>query len=1222
MGALALTDRNNLYGAVSFYMQAQKSGIKPVVGMEVDLDDGSSLVLLARNRVGYSNLCQLATVLRLNSDPQGLLPSGYEEDEEAPFWEPGVWGVPVFGFTGKPKKAQSGSVAPLTPRTSLPVSIQKEARLPRELILSGRHSRGLIALSGGRRGLVNSLVMKGKSGQAAKALGTLITAFGEGNVFVELQMLDDKDAAALPALVNMANDMGVPIVATNDVLYVASGDVPAARALAAARMGMRRPYSVHTQSMDELRGDKALQEEVGTERYFKSGEEMASLFPEYPQALANTSFIAEQCDLELPLHRAIFPSVELRSGETPFSKLWKLCFAGATRRYRPLTREVIARLTYELEIIEALGFSPYFLIVHDIVHFAHSRDIPIMARGSAANSLVAYVLTITQVDPLEKELLFERFLNPSRAEFEMPDIDLDLCWRRRDEVLHYIYERHGQDHVATVGTHITFRLRSAWREMAKVMGVSAERSSYIANRLQHTMEWEEPADDPSAALRAGWPVRSSQGRLTKDDGDGDGRYTQYVAGSSDEWRGGKAPRFGDEGERTAFTLAQSIEGLPRHAGMHCAAVVITPAPLPLTDLVPLQRAARDPSMAITQYDKDAIETLGLVKMDILGSRALTTLVDAVETSGVGDLGSDQGSGGLERRLQAIPPDDKRTYRMMAEGNTLGCFQLESPGMRGLLKWLRPGNLDDVAVAISLFRPGPLEGGFLEIFMRRHLGEESVSYAHPAMEPILKDTRGVILFQEQFLKLVHTLGGLTLGEAEKLRKELGKTRSVEERNGLGKQFVAGAIERGIDQLQAERVWEVVAGYSGFGFCAAHAHSYALTAYRSAYMKAHYPAEFLAAQINNMGGYYGPAVYVEEARRLGVELLGPHVNESGAWCEVPGNPKGRGNRRGIRIGLQFVKGLSEKAIERVLTERRGGGRFNSLIDLMARVQISPQEIMALVKVGACDYLARSEEGVLSIGPVLGKMGEATGAEMVREPVAALNRRQMMWLLPSLLSASRGEGARGAVGRGQTGYSVWTRATGSDGKGLQIMMSELIEEGTTRGWGNAKVVGLGRDVSNHGQIDVPDIEDYTLAEKLVLERETLGFVVSCNEMELVEVSGVVPSSRLGQYADRQVEIAGVIAAGRTHTGKDGKKMLFMTVQDREGLIEVVVFSDAYKEHGELLASHGYGPYRIRGTAQVTGKGRGIGIQPPSDLLMAEAMSLKMHPVVVAEKIMAIGG
>jgi DNA polymerase-3 subunit alpha len=1197
MNALALTDRNNLYGAVLFYVQAQKAGIKPVLGMEVDLDDGSSLVLLARNLDGYRNLCQLATVLRLNSDPEALQPPGYDEDEEPPFWEPGVWGVPVFGFTNKPSKPK--------PLASLSTPLQKEPRLPRELLLSGRHARGLIALSGGRRGLINSLVMRGKTDQAARSLGTLITAFGEGNVFIELQLLDDKDAVALPALVKLANDMGAPIVATNDVLYLTPEDAPTARALAAARNGIRRRvHSAHTPAMGELAGDAALQEIVGSERYFKSPDEMASLFAEYPQAVANTQYIADQCNIELPLHKPLFPSVDLQSGETPFSRLWKLCFAGATRRYRPLTEQVIARLKHELEIIEALGFSPYFLVVYDIVHFAHSQDIPIMARGSAANSLVANVLGITQVDPLVHDLLFERFLNTSRAEFEMPDIDLDLCWRRRDEVLHYIYQRYGRAHVATVGTHITFRLRSAWREMAKVMGVSADRMAYIANRLPHVFESQQGPDGEG------------------EDDSSDLEELEGVADASD-YEAGKPPRFRDDSERTAFKLAQAIEGLPRHAGMHCAGVVITPQPL--ADLVPLQRAARDPSMAITQYEKDAIEALGLVKMDILGSRALTTLVDAVQASGLTMAASLGNKRDLETSLQAIPTDDERTYRMMAEGNTLGCFQLESPGMRGLLKWLQPRSLEDVAIAISLFRPGPLEGGFLEMFIRRHLGQEPVTYSHPSMEPILRDTKGVILFQEQFLKLAHYLAGLSLGEAEKLRKELGKVRSLEERDRLGSRFVSGAIERGIDQMQAQKVWDIVAGYSGFGFCAAHAHSYALTAYRSAFVKAHYPAEFLAAQLNNGGGYYGPSVYVEEARRLHVRLLVPHVNESGAMCEVKRGSKGR---RSIRIGLQFVKGLSEKTIEAILTERRNGGRFHSLLDLMARVEMKPQEVTALVKVGACDELANDANAAMpSIVPVLGSFGETVETVYeTHEPATSLNRPQMMWLLPSLLSVG-GQRAKSATRHAQTqvGSARWMRATGSDGmggpgiEGMQIMMGDVIGELPISR--EAKVLGK---ANSHQRIEVPSLQDYTLSEKLRLERETLGFVLSCNEMELVDVPGAVPSSQLHRYADQEVRVAGVIAAGRSHTGKDGNKMLFLSLQDQEGLIEVVVFSDAYKAHAELLASNGYGPYVITGVAQVSGKGRGVGVQLPADLLPSTSATaaVKMHPVVIAHTVISALG
>lgn len=1178
MKAIALTDRNNLYGAILFYIQAQKAGIKPIIGMEVDLDDGSSMVLLARNLDGYRNLCQLATVLRSNADPGSLEPPGYEEDEEAFFWEDGVWGVPVFGFTSRPNKQP-------TPRPE--PALDKEPALPREMLLSGRHTRGLIALSGGKNGLINSLVRKGKIDQAARSIGTLITAFGEGNVFIELQLLDDEDAAALPALVNLANSTGVPVVATNDLLYMAPEDAPTAQALAGARKSFRRGQT-NTYNMPL---DWAAQNSIfgGTERYFKSGDDMTKLFAAYPQAIANSSYIADHCNVDLPLYKAVFPPIALGKNETPFARLWKRCFAGAIRHYPVLNEKIISRLKYEIEIIESLGFSPYFLVVHSIVRFAHSQGIPIIARGSVANSLVSYVLGISQVEPLEKDLLFERFLNPSRSEFEMPDIDLDICWRRRDEVLHFIHRTFGRDQVAMIGTHITFRERSAWREMSKVMGVSSGRQSYIANRLSHSFEDQAYQGDGSY------------------EADAEEIQTPSID-FSPEQNNSNPPRFRDDKEHTAFKLAKAIEGLPRHAGMHCAGVVITPQPL--ANLVPLQRASRDPNMVITQYEKDAIEALGLVKMDLLGSRALTTLVDAIEAS---NLGEGNAGANLEKRFRAIPLDDKPTYNMMAQSQTLGCFQLESPGMRGLLKWLRPTNLDEVAIAISLFRPGPLEGGFLETFMRRHLGHDETTYSHPSMEPILRDTRGVILFQEQFLKLVNRLAGVPLGNAEMLRKALGKARSAAERTRLGDEFVAGAIERGIDQLQAQKVWEIVAGYSGFGFCAAHAHSYALVAYRSAYMKAHYPAEFLSAQINNGGGYYGPSVYVEEARRLHVKILTPSVNEGGLWCEVPG---GAGNRRTIRIGMQFIKGLSQKTIEAIINERRNNGRFHSMVDLMSRVNIKPQEISALIKVGACDDLEDTNAAmppIPSIVPVKGSMGETTEAMAVyatQEAGAALNRKQMMWLLPSLLSIQELSAKRMRSSRAS--FTRLMKAAGAEGRNLQFMLGEVLESQPL----NAAVKVLGVAGSNQ-HIQVPDLPEYTLLEKLRLERETLGFVISCNEMDLINVPNTVVSSKLRHHADREVRIAGVIAAGRSHTGKDGNKMLFLSVQDKEGLIEVVVFSDAYKKYKELLTNNGYGPYIITGTAQVSGKGRGIGVQPPSDMLMADAVSIKMHPVVVASHI-----
>ena len=1165
MPALALTDRNNLYGAVPFYIAARDAGVKPIIGMEVDLDDGTSLVLLARNMDGYGNLCHLSTVLKLNSDPEGFPPLGYDEDDEGEIlpWDPGVWGVTVFGEQGRRPVTLPG----------------KEARLPREMLLSGRHTRGLVALSGGRRGPVNALVEQGKTQAASRMAGMLLTAFGEGNFFIELTANDERERALVPKLAALASNLGIPVVAAHDVLYLSPEDESTAQALARAKMGLGRQRGGVRELGLSASGEDDLAA-LTRGRHMASPEEMAELFAGYPQALANARYIAEQCEVELPLHRAVFPHVGIREGETAFSKLWKLCFAGATRLYKPLTGGVIARLQHELDIIEALGFCEYFLVVQDIARFARQRDIPIMARGSAANSLVAYTLGITQVDPIAHDLLFERFLNRSRAEFELPDVDLDLCWRRRDEVLNYVYDRYGRDHVAIVGTHITFRVRSAWREMAKALGIAPDRVSRVANRLPHIAS----ADEVLAAGLEDW----------------DG-----VSEVEPEDPGPTNPKLRDDVERRAFEFARAIEGLPRHAGMHCGGVVIAPGRL--ADLVPLQRAARDPNMAITQYDKDAIEAMGLVKMDLLGSRALTTLVDSVVSSGLA-----AGRGDVHKSLATIPFDDESAYRIMAEGNTLGCFQLESPGMRGLLKWLRPRNLNDVAISISLFRPGPLEGGFLEAFMRRHLRQEPVSYHHPAMEPILRDTKGVILFQEQFLKLAHTLAGMGLGEAEKLRKDLGKSRTPEERTRLGSWFVAGAIERGIDQIQAEKVWEIIAGYSGFGFCKAHACSYALTAYRSAYMKAHYPAHYMAAMLNNQGGYYGPSVYVEDARRMGIEMLAPDVNLSGALCEVPPGPKGK---RSIRMGLQFVKGLSERTISNIVHERRSGGPFRSLFDLASRVEMSPPELLSLVKVGACDSLGK---GDTVDDPVEAAEAEETPANGLLSLTPEYNRKQLVWLVPALMGALRTRGrvrSRNEVAVGTHGVRLPTGTEGGSGGTMQMVMGDLMH-GMEGGGAAPRILG-----HLQSRIEVPDLPDYTPAEKLRLEREALGFVLTRNEMELyareAEESGAVLASDLVAHAGRDVKVAGTIVAGRRHMAKSGEWMLFASLQDSTGLIEVVLFPDAYREHGETLANGGCGPYVVRGTVQVTGKGRAIGIQPPEGLRPGDEAVLKMHPVLIAEEV-----
>jgi DNA polymerase III subunit alpha len=853
MPALALTDHNALYGAVPFYQACRAAGVQPILGLELDTDEGDRLVLLARDFDGYRRLCRLSSAVQLSR------PSG-----------------------------------------------GRRAGAPLDLLRS--EAGGLIVLSGGKRGLITNLVRLGKINRASRLVGAYASMFGADNFFVELVIHDPDDAATVFDLVRLADELGVPTVAANDTLGVTPEDAPAADLLDAirTRTTLAAPHP-----------DKA----AHPDRYLKSPAQMERLFGDYPQALANTRFIARRCDVELPLGPLRFPGFSLPSGETAFSQLWKTAFAGATRLYRPLTAAVTARLQRELAVIEEQGFAPYFLIVHDIVRWTRRQGIPVLGRGSAGDSLVAYVLGITQVDPLAHGLYFERFLNPERP--APPDIDLDLCWRRRDEVLTYVYDTYGADHVAMIGTHISFKLRSAWRDVAKAHGVPPDGVAALAGRPwgYNLDEAQADVEDPGAATPAAPEDADPAWGPT---------YPPEAETGVDEPPGPDLPAL----DPALLAGCQTLDGRPRHLGIHCGGIVI--APFPITDEVPLQRATK--GIAVTQYEMDAIADLGLVKIDLLGSRALSALSATAARARVN---------GQPLELDHIPFDDAATYAVLSAGETLGCFQLESPGMRALLKAMQPRRLDDIIAAVSLFRPGPLEGGLKDTFLKRLREGAQPPYLHPRMEDVLAETHGVILYQEQFLRLVHELAGFSLGHAERLRKLLNKAPDPEERAQLRAAFIAGAIGNDIAQPLAEEIWEVLAGYTGFGFCKAHAASYAVVAYRMAYCKAHYPAELLAAVLDNQAGFYPALVYVEEARRLRLQLLGPDVNRSAAGTMARG--------RALRLGLNAVKGLRRDTVSAVIAARREGGTFVSLRDLLTRAPMSKPEISALIGVGALDRIA---------------------------------------------------------------------------------------------------------------------------------------------------------------------------------------------------------------------------------------------------------------------------
>jgi DNA polymerase-3 subunit alpha len=535
------------------------------------------------------------------------------------------------------------------------------------------------------------------------------------------------------------------------------------------------------------------------EQYFKSPGEMSALFNLLPHALLNTLEIGEKCDLELSLGTPVFPGLEMARGETPLRRLSTLCENGLRKRYDPITPEIRNRLRREIDTIANLGFVEYFLIVKEIVDFCQAENIPCVGRGSAADSIVSYVLGITRADPIRYDLYFERFLNPERT--DAPDIDLDICWKNRERVLRHVYETYSHDKTALISTFVTFKLRSSVREVAKVMGLPEDEIKHLTRDLPHRgaadLETAAAAVPECQSLVLG---QTNTGRLQRES------VMQKIT-----------------------RIAHAITDFPRHLSVHPGGTII--APRRITRYTPLEIAGG--GLVTSQHDMVSIERLGLVKMDLLGVRTLSVITDAVQ--------SIRERIGAAADIDGIREDDDRTMAMIKSAATIGCFQLESPAMRGLLHKIKVENLDDVIASIALVRPGPSEGGMKDVYIRRRAGLEETTYPHPSLEPVLKDTYGIILYQEQVLLVARTIAGLTLGEADILRRAMTKTRDADVIRPLQERFVQGARDRGIKEVTAIGIWHWLRGFVGYGFNKAHSATYGLLAYQTAFLKCHFPLE---------------------------------------------------------------------------------------------------------------------------------------------------------------------------------------------------------------------------------------------------------------------------------------------------------------------------------------------------------------------------------------------
>lgn len=854
MKAVAITDHGQMYGVMEFYKAAKKAGIKPIIGCEVYLAPASRKDMREIDGVRYHHLILLA------------------ENET--------------GYRNLVKLVSLGNIE----------GMWYKPRIDKELLR--QYHEGIICLSACIAGEIPRALIQDQPDKADALVAEYIEIFGKDNFFIELQRhgLPEEEKAS-EGLIRLAKKYGVGLVVTNDSHYTHKEDASFHDVLLCIQTG---------KTLDDP-GRMRFQND---EFYMKSPEEMAKLFPEYPEAMENTLRIAERCNVEFTFGKHILPRFPLPEGLTDEAYLRQLCEEKIGTRYEPITVEVRERLDYELGVIHQMGFDSYFLIVWDFINHAREQGIAVgPGRGSAAGSIVAYILGITDIDPLKYALLFERFLNPERV--TMPDIDVDFCYIRRKEVIDYVKKRYGDDHVAQIITFGTMAARGSVRDVGRVLGIPYAEVDKVAKLIP-----TELGITLDKALRDSVDFRKL-----------------YEA---------------DSGARRMIDYARKIEGLPRQSSTHAAGVVI--AREPLTNYMPVQMSE---GTLVTAFDKDLVEELGLLKMDFLGLRTLTVIGDAIQNI--------ETVRGEKINTHDIPSEDQATAKMLCEGKTGAVFQMESAGMTKLVKDLAPERFEDLIPTVALYRPGPLGSGMVQDFIDGRKGKKKVSYLHPLLEPILKETFGVVLYQEQVMQIVQVLAGFSLGEADILRRAMGH-KQPELLMQKKATFLEGTKKNGIDDALAEKIFELLTHFANYGFNKSHSAAYALVAWQTAYLKAHYPAEFMAAMLTSVVDFNDKvATYIELARRMGIPILPPDINASNANFSVDGNA--------VRFGLAAVRNVGEQAILVMEQVRSEGGPFISLFDFCRRVsskQINKRVLESLIKCGAFDSFGAKRSQLLDVMP----------------------------------------------------------------------------------------------------------------------------------------------------------------------------------------------------------------------------------------------------------------
>ena len=1065
--ALAVTEHGNLFSSVIFHDQARKRGITPILGCEVYVATGSRharsgtpgdtnnhLVLLAENLTGYHNLIKLVS-------------AGYTE-----------------GFYYKP-------------------------RIDKELL--SQYAKGLIGLSSCLKGEVATGLRIEQPRKARQAAATFRDILGPGNFFLEMQYQGIEEQRTVnTGLQPIARDLGLPLVCTNDVHYLSQGD--------------HRPHDVLLCiGTGKNVGDERRLRYHGDQFYLKSPDEMRAVFGDWPQALSNTVAIAERCDVELTTTERHLPNFDVPAPFTLDAYFEHVTREGFKRRLanlqaaadrgtlkHPITGYA-ARLAHEIEIIVKMRYSGYFLIVWDFIRFARERGIPVgPGRGSAAGSLVAYCLRITDVDPMQFDLIFERFLNPERV--SLPDIDIDFCERRRGEVIEYVTRKYGRDNVAQIITFGTMKARAVVRDVGRTMGMSYADVDRVAKQIP-----------PALDMTLEKALEENPGLKTLEQQD---------------------PQVAE-----LLTVAKRLEGITRHASVHAAGVVI--APKPVTEYAPIYKSQKDE--ITTQWAMKEIERIGLLKMDFLGLSTLTLLHDAVAHI--------QDTTGETIALEALPLDDVKTYQLFSEGRTLGIFQFESSGMRDTLRKAKPEQFEDLIALNALYRPGPLRGGVIDDFIARKHGRVEIRYEVPALEPILKSTYGVIAFQEQVMQIASDLAGFSLGDADVLRKAMGK-KNAEVMQAQREQFVRGTVMRGVPKQQASKIFDLMEFFAGYGFNKSHSTAYALLAYQTAYLKANHPWHFMASLLTIEAQNTDKlALYMGECRDMGVPILPPDINASDIAFKVGPD--------GVRFGLTAVKNVGEGAIASMLENRERTGRIGSLFTLCEDIDlrlVNKRVLESLIKAGAFDSSVSSQT-------IADTFSEA------RHPADKARRGS----IPAV--CDRGATPPGGMPRQENGRELLTRdtrlANGSPRPAarraqLVAVVDRALEHGgrlqRDRARGQTQLFeAMGPADGPNDVVALPDVAAWSDAEQLAHEKAALGLYLSGHPIDgyrdQLEAVGARAITAL-EASEPEVLVGGIISAYRPLKTRRGAPMAVLTLEDRGGSLEVVVFPKTYERCATVLA------------------------------------------------------